>query len=143
MVNEIQTVTGRTGASTRAHSSLIKKTPCSGTASQGSGTCYTQDPYLVRPGTDATEMYVSFWRKLPADLLQKNTCTACHAPDRKLVGPSWADVARKHAGKADYLAGKIRSGGSGVWGNIPMPPQSISADEANRIAAWLAGGAAP
>jgi cytochrome c551/c552 len=80
---------------------------------------------------------------MPADLLQKNTCTACHAPDRKLVGPSWADVAKKHAGKGDYLAGKIRTGGSGVWGNIPMPPQSISAEEANRIAAWLASGAAP
>lgn len=81
--------------------------------------------------------------KMPLDLLQKNTCAACHAPDRKLVGPSWADVAKKHAGKGDYLAGKIRTGGSGVWGNIPMPPQSISAEEANRIAAWLASGAAP
>lgn len=81
--------------------------------------------------------------RAPMDLLQKNTCTACHAPDRKLVGPSWAEVAKKHAGKADYLAGKIRSGGSGVWGNIPMPPQNISADEAGRIAAWLAAGGAP
>mgnify|MGYP003578603212 FL=1 len=80
---------------------------------------------------------------MPTDLLQKNTCTACHAPDRKLVGPSWADVAKKHAGKADYLAGKIREGGSGVWGNIPMPPQALSADEAKRIAGWLAAGAAP
>ena len=81
--------------------------------------------------------------RMPTDLLQKNTCTACHAPDRKLVGPSWADVAKKHAGKADYLAGKIREGGSGVWGNIPMPPQALSADEAKRIAGWLAAGAAP
>lgn len=79
--------------------------------------------------------------KMPSELLQKNTCTACHAPDRKLVGPSWSDVAKKHAGKGDYLAGKIRSGGSGVWGNIPMPPQSIGAEEAARIAEWLAAGA--
>jgi cytochrome c len=81
--------------------------------------------------------------KMPVDLLQKNTCTACHAPSSKLVGPSWSDVARKHAGKADYLASKIRQGGSGVWGNIPMPPQAIGAEEAGRIAEWLASGAAP
>ncbi|MBE7369279.1 c-type cytochrome [Ramlibacter pallidus] len=81
--------------------------------------------------------------KIPADLLQKNTCTACHAQDAKLVGPSWSDVARKHAGKAEYLAGKIRAGGAGVWGSIPMPPQAISAEDAGRIAGWLASGAAP
>lgn len=78
---------------------------------------------------------------MPTELLQKNSCTACHAPDRKLVGPSWADVAKKHAGKGEYLAGKIRSGGSGTWGSIPMPPQAISAHEASQIADWLAGGA--
>ena len=81
--------------------------------------------------------------KMPTDLLQKNTCTACHAPDRKLVGPSWSDVAKKHSGKADYIATRIRTGGSGVWGNIPMPPQSIGAEEAGKIAEWLAGGAKP
>jgi S-disulfanyl-L-cysteine oxidoreductase SoxD len=81
--------------------------------------------------------------KMPTDLLQKNTCTACHAADRKLVGPSWSDVARKHAGKGEYIAAKIRAGGAGVWGSIPMPPQAISADEAGRIAEWLATGAKP
>jgi cytochrome c551/c552 len=80
---------------------------------------------------------------MPAELLQKNSCTACHASDRKLVGPSWADVAKKHPGKGDYLAGKIREGGSGAWGSIPMPPQAISTQEAGRIAEWLASGAAP
>jgi S-disulfanyl-L-cysteine oxidoreductase SoxD len=74
-------------------------------------------------------------------LAQKNNCTACHAADRKVVGPSWADIAKKHEGKADYLAGKIRSGGSGVWGSIPMPPQSLTDEEARRIASWLAAGA--
>jgi len=81
--------------------------------------------------------------KMPVELLQKNTCTACHAPDRKLVGPSWNDVAKRHSGKADYIAAKIRAGGSGVWGNVPMPPQAISAQEAGKIAEWLAGGAGP
>jgi cytochrome c len=78
----------------------------------------------------------------PMDLLQKNGCVACHSVTGKLVGPAFTDVAKKHAGQADYLAGKIRSGGSGVWGNIPMPPQSIAEEEAAKIAGWLAGGAA-
>ena len=74
-------------------------------------------------------------------LLQKNGCTACHGVNNKIVGPAFADVAKKHAGKADYLAGKIRSGGSGVWGAVPMPPQTLSDAEAKTIAAWLASGA--
>jgi cytochrome c551/c552 len=81
--------------------------------------------------------------KMPTELLQKHTCTACHAPDRKLVGPSWSDVAKKHAGQAEHLASKIRQGGAGVWGAIPMPPQDISAEAARQVADWLAGGAAP
>jgi cytochrome c len=76
------------------------------------------------------------------DLLQKNGCVACHSVTSKLVGPAFIDVAKKHAGQADYLAGKIRSGGSGVWGNIPMPPQSIAPEDAAKIASWLASGAA-
>jgi cytochrome c len=76
-------------------------------------------------------------------LLQKNSCTACHAAGSKLVGPSWAEIGQKHEGKADHLAGKIRSGGSGVWGPIPMPPQTLSEAEARRIAGWLATGARP
>ncbi|MBC5783848.1 c-type cytochrome [Ramlibacter sp. USB13] len=91
----------------------------------------------------ATKVAAAGPSQMPVDLLQKNSCTACHAPDRKLVGPSWNDVAKKHAGKTDYIAGKIRTGGSGTWGQIPMPPQTISADDAGRIAQWLAGGAAP
>ena len=76
-----------------------------------------------------------------AVLVQKNSCFACHAPETKLVGPSWQDIARRHAGKADYLAGKIQSGGSGTWGQIPMPPQQIAETEARAIANWLAAGA--
>ena len=74
-------------------------------------------------------------------LTVKNSCTACHGMSNKIVGPAFADVAKKHAGKADYLAGKIKSGGSGVWGPIPMPPQPLSDADAKTIAAWLASGA--
>jgi cytochrome c551/c552/cytochrome c553 len=75
-------------------------------------------------------------------LAQKNNCTACHAANQRVVGPSWAEIAKKHEGKAEYLAGKIRSGGAGVWGAIPMPPQTLADEEAQRIASWLAAGAA-
>ena len=76
-------------------------------------------------------------------LLQKHTCVACHGMDNKLVGPSLRDVARKYAGRADgvaYLAGKIKAGGSGVWGATPMPPQALGDANARVIAQWLADG---
>lgn len=75
-------------------------------------------------------------------LLQTHNCTACHAASSKLVGPSWQDIAKRHEGKVDYLLDKIRSGGTGVWGQVPMPPQSIAETEARSIANWLATGAA-
>lgn len=74
-------------------------------------------------------------------LLQKNNCTACHAVDKKIVGPSFVDIAKKYAGKVEYLTGKIKSGGSGVWGSIPMPAQSVTDADAKVIADWLAAGA--
>lgn len=76
-------------------------------------------------------------------LTQKNNCIACHAIDRKILGPSWTDIAKKHSGKADYLASKIKAGGSGVWGAIPMPPQGLNEGDTKRIAEWLAAGAVP
>jgi len=78
-------------------------------------------------------------------LLQKNTCVACHGMDNKLVGPSFRDIANKYKDRADavnYLSGKIKAGGQGVWGAIPMPPQALSAAESAQISQWLAQGAA-
>lgn len=80
----------------------------------------------------------------PSALLAKYTCTACHGMDKKVVGPGFTEIARKYADKADrqaYLAGKIAAGGAGVWGTIPMPPQTLPADDLRAIAAWLAAGA--
>jgi cytochrome c len=80
----------------------------------------------------------------PMALTQKHTCVACHGVDNKIVGPAFRDVAKKYAGRSDaidYIAGKIKAGGSGVWGAIPMPPQSLSDAEAKVIAQWLADGA--
>ncbi len=74
-------------------------------------------------------------------LATSKNCMACHAMDKKLVGPSYKDVAKKYTGQkdaADKLATKIMKGGSGVWGAIPMPanPQVNEAD-AKKLAAWV------
>ena len=74
-------------------------------------------------------------------LAQSKNCMAGHAADKKLVGPSYKDVANKYAGNAsavDMLATKIIKGGSGAWGAIPMPanPQ-VNEAEAKKLAAWI------
>jgi len=76
-------------------------------------------------------------------LAQKNACMACHAVDKKLVGPAYQDVAKKYAGKsADELAKSIKAGGSGKWGPVPMPAQAALSDaDAKTLAAWILSGA--
>jgi cytochrome c len=74
-------------------------------------------------------------------LTQKYSCTVCHSIDKKIIGPSFLDIAKKHAGKTEYLAGKVKAGGVGVWGAMPMPAQTLSDAEAKTIGAWLASGA--
>ena len=74
-------------------------------------------------------------------LATSKNCMACHAVDKKLVGPSYKDVAAKYAGQAgaaDKLAEKIMKGSSGVWGPVPMPanPQVNDAD-AKKLVAWI------
>ncbi|MEZ5643571.1 MAG: c-type cytochrome [Burkholderiaceae bacterium] len=76
-------------------------------------------------------------------LAKSKNCMACHAVDKKLVGPAFKDVAKKYAGDAkaaDALAAKVQKGGSGVWGPIPMPanPQVNDAD-AKKLVAWVLG----
>ena len=76
-----------------------------------------------------------------ADLAQKKNCMACHAVDKKLVGPAYKDVAAKYAGQkdaVDMLSAKVIKGGSGVWGPIPMPanPQ-VSEAEAKQLVQWI------
>lgn len=78
-----------------------------------------------------------------ADLAQKKNCMACHSVDKKVVGPSFKEVAAKYAGKADaagMLAGRVVKGGQGAWGQIPMPanPQVTDA-EAKQLVTWILG----
>jgi cytochrome c len=78
-------------------------------------------------------------------LAREHQCLNCHAMDRKVVGPAFDDVARKYRNHADatgYLAKKIRIGGSGVWGVVPMPPQTLPEADVQTLAQWLADGAA-
>ena len=76
-----------------------------------------------------------------ADLAQKKNCLACHAVDKKVVGPAYKDVAAKYAGQKDAvekLSQKVMKGGSGVWGQIPMPanPQ-VNDAEAKQLVTWI------
>lgn len=73
-------------------------------------------------------------------LLTKYNCQACHAVDKKLVGPSYKEVAAKYAGDAGAAAKleqKIKSGGSGVWGQIPMPPNNVPDADLKTIVEWI------
>ena len=65
------------------------------------------------------------------ELLKKNAYTACHANDKKLVGPAYKEVAAKYKGQKDaaaMVAAKVKKGGQGVWGPIPMPPNASVSD---------------
>ena len=75
-------------------------------------------------------------------LASQYSCTACHGLAQKIVGPAFDDIAKKYPDKVNYLVQRIVQGGSGVWGPIPMPAQSISDADARVMAAWLASGAA-
>ncbi len=72
-------------------------------------------------------------------LAQSKNCMACHSIDKKLVGPSYKDVSAKYKGKGmeAKLAAKIKSGGTGAWGAVPMPPNNVSDAEATTLAKWV------
>jgi len=80
----------------------------------------------------------------PWALAGKHGCTACHGLEGPLVGPGFREVGRKHGGRGDavaYLNEKIRSGGAGAWGSVPMPPQNLPESDALALARWIAQGA--
>ena len=74
-------------------------------------------------------------------LAKSKNCMACHAVDKKLVGPSYKDVAKKYAGDAkaaDTLAMHIIKGSSGIWGAVPMPANAnVNEADAKKLAAWV------
>ena len=76
-----------------------------------------------------------------AKLAQDKACLACHQIDKKLVGPSYKEIAKKYAadkGAEAKLMKKVREGGTGTWGQIPMPPNAaVSEKEAQILVKWI------
>ena len=109
----------------------------------------TKPPVQQLPGTSgeglahAADTHATA-SKGPAALFKNENCSACHAPNAKLVGPSIADISRKYEGQSaalDKLMAKVKSGGAGVWGSIPMPPQSQLSDEDRKtLVSWVLSG---
>ena len=73
-------------------------------------------------------------------LAKAKNCMSCHQVAVKVLGPAYKDVAAKYkgdAGAADKLAAKIKAGGKGVWGEVPMPPNNVTPEEAKKLATWV------
>lgn len=80
--------------------------------------------------------------KADQTLAKNKACLACHQIDKKVVGPAFKDVAAKYKSQKDAqttLANKIKSGGKGNWGQIPMPAQNVTDEEAKKLAGWVLG----
>ncbi|MDQ2987628.1 MAG: c-type cytochrome, partial [Pseudomonadota bacterium] len=77
--------------------------------------------------------------------LAENGCTACHGVTNRIIGPGFNEVTAKYKGKPGleaYFNGKIKRGGEGIWGTMPMPPQDhVKEADVRAIAAWLAAAA--
>lgn len=75
------------------------------------------------------------------DLARKNACMSCHAEDKKIVGPSYKDVATKYKGDKTAeakLIKKVKEGGSGVWGPVPMPPNpQVKDEDVKTLVRWI------
>ncbi|RMG36197.1 MAG: hypothetical protein D6720_05575 [Gammaproteobacteria bacterium] len=93
----------------------------------------------------AMEAVSSMMGKAPAvedatGLAQAKGCLNCHQVNTKVVGPAYKDVAAKYAGDGGAvarLAAKVRNGGAGVWGQIPMPPNNVTDEEATKLVKWI------
>ena len=72
-------------------------------------------------------------------LAKTKGCLGCHAIDKKILGPAYKDVAAKYARQdaVEQLAQKVIHGGGGVWGQIPMPPNSVTPEEAKKLVQWI------
>ena len=74
------------------------------------------------------------------DLAKAKNCLTCHAPEKKIVGPSYKDITAKRAGEKGAeaaLAAKIKNGSKDEWGKVPMPPNAVSDAEAATLAKWV------
>ena len=80
-----------------------------------------------------------------SELAKKSNCLACHAADKKIVGPSYQEIAKKYAGDKTAeakLSDKVKKGGSGVWGPVPMAPNpSVKDGDIKTLVKWILAGA--
>ena len=128
------------GADTRACASS-RVEPCGSgftAASTATGSSATGNRGGTAPTTPTTALVTAE----ALILAQKHTCTACHGVNSKILGPSFTDIHKKYGpNSATALAAKIKAGGSGVWGSVPMPAQAQVPDaDIRAIADWLAAG---
>jgi len=97
--------------------------------------------YLTLAAAAATFAWAAHSASASEELAQGSGCLACHTVDVKVVGPSFTDIAEKYRGQdgaADELAMKVTNGGSGNWGQIPMPPNAhLSAEDVQALVDWI------
>lgn len=100
---------------------------------------------LIATAVIAAGVMVSAPAMASLDLAKKSNCMSCHQVDKKMVGPSYQDVAKKYAGNAGaakMLAEKVKKGGKGTWGEIPMPPNAAVKDaDIDTLVKWILAGA--
>jgi cytochrome c len=78
------------------------------------------------------------------ELARKSNCTACHQIDKRVIGPSFHEIAAKYSSDADMesrLVAKVKQGGTGVWGSVPMPPNAIRLEDIQTLVKWILSGA--
>jgi cytochrome c len=96
---------------------------------------------LVTAAASAVSVAVSFYVQASDELAKKHACFACHTTDKKMVGPSYKDVAAKYRNDKEALAKlaqKVKNGSQGVWGNVPMPPNTAVPDgDINALVKWI------
>jgi cytochrome c len=99
----------------------------------------------MKTGFTITAILFAAAAALPAlaneELMKKNACNACHAIDKKVVGPSYKEVAAKYRGDAKaeaMLIDKVKKGGVGTWGQVPMPPNAqVSDADVKTLVKWI------
>ena len=96
---------------------------------------------LMMTAATAALLMMSGLASADQSLAQKNACMSCHGIDKKIVGPAFNDIAKKYAGDKgahDKLVAAVKTGGQGVWGQIPMPPNpQVKAEDADKIITWV------
>jgi cytochrome c len=113
---------------------------------QATGGCMTRHPpgrsvFFIAALLGAQAANAALDNASAQAMMQKNGCAACHAVDKKVIGPAYQDVAAKYKGDKDALAklsDKVKKGGVGIWGQVPMPPNvQVSDADIKDLVSWI------